>query len=85
MQLNTIASRTYNDLNQYPVVHDLSQLYITRLSYETQFPWVLKDLYTSDTLDSMTNPDIYWDFSLPMGAQNPSLQESLYNSSIKKQ
>ena len=52
MMLNTIAGRTYNDLNQYPI-----------------FPWVLKD-YTSNVLD-LQNPDVFRDFSKPIGIQNP--------------
>ena len=52
MMLNTIAGRTYNDLNQYPI-----------------FPWVLKD-YSSDILD-VNNPEIFRDFSKPIGVQNP--------------
>jgi hypothetical protein len=52
MMLNTIAGRTYNDLNQYPI-----------------FPWVLKD-YTSQVLD-IKNPDVFRDFSKPIGIQNP--------------
>ena len=52
MMLNTIAGRTYNDLNQYPI-----------------FPWILKD-YISDVLD-IHNPNIYRDFSKPIGIQNP--------------
>jgi neurobeachin-like protein 1/2 len=52
MMLNTIAGRTYNDLNQYPV-----------------FPWILKD-YTSETLD-LTDPNVFRDFSKPIGIQNP--------------
>ncbi|UJR10639.1 hypothetical protein I4U23_014834 [Adineta vaga] len=52
MMLNTIAGRTFNDLNQYPI-----------------FPWVLKD-YTSEILD-ITNPNVFRDFSKPIGIQNP--------------
>lgn len=52
MMLNTIAGRTYNDLNQYPV-----------------FPWILKD-YTSEVLD-INDPNIFRDFSKPIGIQNP--------------
>jgi hypothetical protein len=52
MMLNTIAGRTYNDLNQYPI-----------------FPWIIKD-YTSQVLD-INNPDIFRDFSKPIGIQNP--------------
>ncbi|CAF3687342.1 unnamed protein product [Rotaria socialis] len=52
MMLNTIAGRTYNDLNQYPI-----------------FPWVLKD-YTSQVLD-INNPNVFRDFSKPIGIQNP--------------
>jgi len=52
MMLNTIAGRTYNDLNQYPI-----------------FPWILKD-YTSDILD-INDPNIFRDFSKPIGIQNP--------------
>ncbi|CAF1245717.1 unnamed protein product [Adineta ricciae] len=52
MMLNTIAGRTYNDLNQYPV-----------------FPWIIKD-FTSQVLD-LKNPDVFRDFSKPVGIQNP--------------
>ena len=52
MMLNTIAGRTYNDLNQYPV-----------------FPWIIKD-FTSQVLD-LNNPDVFRDFSKPVGIQNP--------------
>jgi hypothetical protein len=58
MMLNTIAGRTYNDLNQYPI-----------------FPWILKD-YTSDVLD-MNNPNIFRDFSKPIGIQNPKHMEDV--------
>ncbi|CAF3865097.1 unnamed protein product [Adineta steineri] len=52
MMLNTIAGRTFNDLNQYPI-----------------FPWILKD-YVSDVLD-ITDPNVFRDFSRPIGIQNP--------------
>ncbi len=52
IMLNTIAGRTYNDLNQYPI-----------------FPWVLKD-YTSEKLD-LNDPNVFRDFSKPIGIQNP--------------
>jgi hypothetical protein len=58
MMLNTIAGRTYNDLNQYPI-----------------FPWVLKD-YTSQVLD-IKNPDVFRDFSKPIGIQNPKHEEEV--------
>ena len=51
MMLNTIAGRTYNDLNQYPI-----------------FPWVIKD-YSSQVLD-LNNPEVFRDFSRPIGVQN---------------
>ncbi|CAF0830697.1 unnamed protein product [Rotaria sp. Silwood1] len=53
MMLNTIAGRTYNDLNQYPI-----------------FPWILTD-YTSEVLD-INDPNIFRDFSKPIGIQNPT-------------
>jgi hypothetical protein len=56
MMLNTIAGRTFNDLNQYPI-----------------FPWILKD-YVSDVLD-INNPNVFRDFSKPIGIQNPKHME----------
>ncbi|CAF1147923.1 unnamed protein product [Rotaria sordida] len=58
MMLNTIAGRTYNDLNQYPI-----------------FPWILKD-YSSDVLD-ISDPDVFRDFSKPIGIQNPKHMEEV--------
>ena len=52
MILNTIAGRTYNDLNQYPI-----------------FPWILKD-YSSQILN-INDPNVFRDFSKPIGVQNP--------------
>ena len=78
MQLNTIAGRTYNDLNQYPIVSGTSTSYILLsiwLPHVLQFPWVLKD-YHSPVLD-LSDESVFRDFAWPMGAQNPKLRESL--------
>jgi hypothetical protein len=58
MILNSIAGRTYNDLNQYPI-----------------FPWILKD-YSSEVLD-INDPNIFRDFSKPIGIQNPKHMEEV--------
>lgn len=47
--------------------NDLAQYYV--------FPWVLKD-YSSETID-LRNPDVYRDFSYPIGAQLPERREIL--------
>jgi len=44
-------------------------------SFHFQFPWVLVD-YTSEKLN-LDNPEVYRDFSRPMGIQNVKLEESV--------
>ncbi len=81
MALNTLAGRSYCDLNQYPgtitylfVCSYISYIIpiLTLFLYDLHlvFPWIITD-YTSTTLD-LNNPAIYRDLSKPIGALNPS-------------
>ena len=77
MHLNNIAGRTYNDLNQYPVVSP-SMICHTFQSCDyhvTQFPWVLVD-FESEELD-LTDPGVFRDFTKPVGSQNPVIEQTV--------
>ena len=70
MFLNTIAGRTYNDLNQYPVFPWV----ITNYDEEAG-----RDL-------DLSSPNNYRDLSKPVGALNPSRRdyfESRYNRCVR--